>query len=450
MSEADAGRVSEDDAPGRPLLTQTGAFTMMHRHIRGGRTGALLVAIGFALLGTLVPCRAEYRLSPGDILEITVAGIPDLKQRAPIQLDGTITLPMVGSIVAAGSTSTEVQARAEEALATKVIRQRTADGRDRIVLIQPGDVAVAVVEYRPIYVNGDVLQPGQHPYRPEMTVRHAIALSGGVSTVRGRSATMGVEVVEVEGEYRTTVLSLAKEHVRTWRLTAELEESEDIKQQPLVDALIPPATLSEYLRIESSYLNIRLLEYRNEKVHLQNAARLAGEQIETLTTQEKQEAQGLQTDIDELDRVNKLYGSGSLISPRVTESRRAVLLSSTRRLQTTATLSQVKQQREELLFRLERLDTQRRLEVLREMKESEVRAAELKTRLEAAAQKLQVFGRLISADAAGNGVRPEITIIRRSGDGWDRLSASEDADLLPGDAIEVVARPDLLATVPGQ
>jgi polysaccharide export outer membrane protein len=418
--------------------------------MRGGRTGALLAALGLALLSAPVPCRAEYLLSPGDVIEITVAGMPDLKQRAPIQLDGTITLPMVGSIVAAGSTSTDVQARAEMALASKVIRQTTPDGRDRIVLIQPGDVAVAVVEYRPIYVNGDVFQPGQHPYRPQMTVRHAIALSGGVSTVRGRSATMGVEVVEVDREYRTTVLALAKEHVHAWRLTAELEGSEDIKEQRLVDAPIPAATLSEYLRIESSYLNIRLVEYRNEKVHLQNAARLAGEQIETLTTQEKQEAQGLQSDIDELDRINKLYGSGSLISPRVTEARRALLLSSTRRLQTTATLSQVKQQREELLFRLEKLDTQRRLEVLRDMNESQARVAELRTRLEAAAQKLQVFGRIISADATSTGARPEITIIRRSGEGWDRLSVSEDADLLPGDAIEVVARPDLLETAAGQ
>jgi polysaccharide export outer membrane protein len=423
---------------------------MMRRHIRGGRTGALLAAIGLALLSALVPCRAEYRLSPGDVIEITVAGMPELKQRAPIQLDGTIAIPMAGTIVAAGSTSADVQARAEMALAAKVLRQRTPDGRDRAVLIQPGDVAVAVVEYRPVYVNGDVLQPGQHPYRPQMTVRQAIALSGGVSMVRGRSATMGVEVVEVDRDYRTTVLALAKEHVLTWRLTAELEGSETIKEQRLPDAPIPAATLSEYLSVESSYLNIRLLEYRNEKAHLENAARLASEQIATLTNQEKQEAQGLQSDIDELDRINKLFGSGSLVSPRVTESRRAVLLSSTRRLQTVATLSQVKQLRDEYLFRLDKLDTQRRLDVLREMKESQSRAGELRTRLEAAAQKLQIFGRIISADPANNGVRPALTIIRRNGDGWDRLSASEDADLLPGDAIEVVARPDPVATAAAQ
>jgi polysaccharide export outer membrane protein len=419
---------------------------MMRRHIPRGRTGALLATVGLALLGALVPCRAEYQLSPGDIVEITVAGVPDLKQRVPIQLDGTITLPIVGTVAAAGSTSADVRTRVEMALAAKVLRQRTSDGRDHVVLIQPGDVAVAVAEYRPVYVNGDVLQPGQHPYRPQMTVRHAIVLSGGVSTVRGRAANIGVEVVEVEREYRTTALALAREQVHAWRLAAELEGSESIKEQRLVETPIPAATLSEYLRTETSYLNIRLREYKNEKAHLQSAARMAGEQIETLTTQEKKEAQGLQTDIDELDRVNKLFGSGSLVSGRVTDARRAVLLSSTRHLQTISTLSQTKQQRDEFLFRLERLDTQRRLEVLRDIKESQLRAGEMRTRLEAAAQKLQVYGRMASVDAANSGTRPAITIIRRSGEGWDRLPASEDAALLPGDAIEVAARVGQVAT----
>jgi polysaccharide export outer membrane protein len=255
-----------------------------------------------------------------------------------------------------------------------------------------------------------------------------------------------VEVVEVEREYRTTALALAREQVHAWRLAAELEGSESIKEQRLVETPIPAATLSEYLRTETSYLNIRLREYKNEKAHLQSAARMAGEQIETLTTQEKKEAQGLQTDIDELDRVNKLFGSGSLVSGRVTDARRAVLLSSTRHLQTISTLSQTKQQRDEFLFRLERLDTQRRLEVLRDIKESQLRAGEMRTRLEAAAQKLQVYGRMASVDAANSGTRPAITIIRRSGEGWDRLPASEDAALLPGDAIEVAARVGQVAT----
>ena len=91
-----------------------------------------------------------------------------------------------------GSTPSALQDRVEEAFAAKALRQRMPDGRERTVLLQPGDVTTAIVEYRPIYVSGDVLNPGQYAYRPQMTARHAIALSGGPSTVRGRPGSSGV------------------------------------------------------------------------------------------------------------------------------------------------------------------------------------------------------------------------------------------------------------------
>ena len=50
---------------------------------------------------------------------------------------------------------------------------------------------------------------------------------------------------------------------------------------------------------------------------------------------------------------------GSLISPRVTDARRAVLLSSTRKLQTSAQLMDVKKQQDEFKRKLEKLDDQR-------------------------------------------------------------------------------------------
>jgi polysaccharide export outer membrane protein len=370
--------------------------------------------VGMALLWAPDPCRAEYRLVAGDVVEIAVAAVPELRQRTPVQLDGSIVIPMLGAVTAAGSTASELQARVETALATKALRLRMPDGRERIVLIQPGDVTAAIVEYRPIYVSGDVLNPGQHAYRPQMTARHAIALSGGPSTVRGRAATAsGVEIAEAEREYRTATAALAKEHVLSWRLAAELDGSATIKEQPLGHLSVSAASIAEFLRVESRYLQVRLAEAKSERAHLENMVRQAGEQIETLTTQEQGEMRGLQADMEELDRVNKLFGTGSLPSPRVTESRRAVLLSSTRRLQTTANLSQVKQQRDDLLWRLDKIDTQRRIEVLRESRESQLRMSELRARLEGATEKLRVLGQMVVLESTANVAPPGITIIRK-------------------------------------
>lgn len=414
---------------------------MRHLSARKNWAAALILA-GLALLSAPATSRAEYRLVPGDVVEIAVAAMPELRQRAPVQLDGTIAIPMLGAIAAAGSTPLELQARVETAFAAKILRQRMPDGKERTVMIQPGDVAAAVVEYRPIYVSGDILNPGQHPYRPQMTVRHAIAISGGPSTVRGRTATSGVELVDAEREYRTVAGALAKEHVLSWRLAAELAGSETIAVQPLRHLPVPAAAIADFLRGETQYLQVRLKEARSERAHLQSMVRQAGEQIETLTTQEQGEQRGLQADMEELERVNRLFGTGSLPSPRVTESRRAVLLSSTRRLQTNANLTQVKQQRDELLWRLEKIEFQWRLDVLRLSRESQQRMTELRARLDGLAEKLRVLGRLGVIDPNNSAARPTVEIIRKGRGSWDRIPALEDEELLPGDTVEVQFRPE--------
>ena len=138
----------------------------------------LLVAL--ALLCSIVPARAEYRLHVGDVIEISVARLPALKQRVPIQLDGTISFPLLGTLPVAGLSPAEVQAKVQAMLAAKVFPQRTSDGRDTSVTIEPDEVTATVAEYRPIYVNGDVYRPGEQTYnyekrsRPVKTLFHFI------------------------------------------------------------------------------------------------------------------------------------------------------------------------------------------------------------------------------------------------------------------------------------
>ncbi|MGX8012878.1 polysaccharide biosynthesis/export family protein [Mesorhizobium sp. ORM8.1] len=122
-----------------------------------------------------------YKLSPGDIVEIGISSIPERTQRAVIQMDGTIAIPEVGMIAVGGLTPAELQAHMAAILPTKILHQRLPDGREQMIVVKPGDVTAIVAEYRPIYVTGDVLTPGQQAYRPLMTVRQAVAVSGGLA-----------------------------------------------------------------------------------------------------------------------------------------------------------------------------------------------------------------------------------------------------------------------------
>lgn len=129
-----------------------------------------------------------------------------------------------------------------------------------------------------------------------------------------------------------------------------------------------------------------------------------------------------------------------MTSTRVTDARRAVLLSATRKLQTTAHLMQIKKQQDELARRLEKLDDQRRLELLRELQDTSVSLNEIREKLQSVAEKLQYTSMVRSQLARGAVNQPVITIFRKGEKEPERIAASEDTELQPGDAVEIGLR----------
>ena len=164
------------------------------------------------------------------------------------------------------------------------------------------------------------------------------------------------------------------------------------------------------------------------------------DEVGVLSEQQKGEEQGVQSDLEELQKVGDLFAKGSSTSPRVTDARRAVLLSSTRKLQTTAQLMQVKKQQDELTRKLEKLDHQRRLDLLRELQDTSVKLNEIREKLQSVGEKLQYTAMVRSQLARGAGNKAEIAIIRKGEKGQDRTIASEDTELQPGDTVEVSLR----------
>lgn len=109
----------------------------------------------------------DYLLGPGDKLGVNVfneAGITGTYAVAP---DGTVTLPLIGGIKAAGKTPSQ-------------IAQEAAD-RYRNGYLQLPSVSVQVLEYRPFFVLGEVNQAGQYAYVPGITALSAIAAARGFS-----------------------------------------------------------------------------------------------------------------------------------------------------------------------------------------------------------------------------------------------------------------------------
>ncbi|QCI69527.1 sugar ABC transporter substrate-binding protein [Phreatobacter stygius] len=406
------------------------------------------LAASVLLIGGLgCGARAEttYRLSPGDIVEIGLAGMTEQRHRAVIQLDGTIALPSVGSVAVAGLTSAELQTRMENLLPTKVFRRRTPDGREQILIVKPEDVTTSVAEYRPIYVTGDVLTPGQQTYRPLMTIRQAVTTAGGYSLLRSRATQAGTDPADLRRDHDLLWTDYIREYFRVLRTHAELAGQDTFDQTPPRNAPLPETLIAAIGQAEAEALRVAQADYRLEQSFLDRAAKETDEQIVVLQLREQEEERGVQADMHELDRVNRLFGSGNLVSPRVTESRRSLLLSSSRRLETTVQLMRARRQVDEYRRQLERLTNQRQVTLQLLLRDLNVRLADLGVRIQAVSEKLRPLGGVSTIPAVGARLRSEVAIMRKIGEQWQRLPSPEDAEVQPGDVIEVAFRDEATA-----
>ena len=385
---------------------------------------------------------AQYKLAPGDTVEVSIGGLPDQRNRAQIQIDGTIALPGVGTVEVAGLTPAEMQSRIETLLQSRILRQRLPDGRDQAFVVKPGDVMASVVEYRPIYVSGDVLTPGQQVYRASMTVRQTVAVAGGFSLLRSRGQQAGaIDPADLLRDYQSLATEYTKEYFHIIRTNAELDGRDIFDQSAPNDISLPASVIDSVVRSEAESLKTSQGDYRTELRFLADAVKQSDAQFVTLKKQHDGEEKGVQADEEELERVMKAFGSGLLASPRVSESRRALLLSSTRRLQTSVELMRLQRQREDFLRQMERVTSQRTINLLKEQKDSSVRLADLRVRMQALSQKLQPVGGTGAIPIGTSDLHPEVTVVRRLGQRWDRIAASVDFDVEPGDVIEVALRP---------
>lgn len=143
--------------------------------IRSAFLAMLLLCVGAAL--STVSAQATYRLAPGDEVSINVFDNEDISGDFAVDAAGNISFPLLGQVKAAGKTVEELTTDITVAL-------------DKDYLVNP-KVSVEVLNFRPIFVIGQVNSPGSYPYSAGMTVRQAVALAGGY-TRRASTSSMTV------------------------------------------------------------------------------------------------------------------------------------------------------------------------------------------------------------------------------------------------------------------
>jgi protein involved in polysaccharide export with SLBB domain len=106
-----------------------------------------------------------YRLGIGDKLKVSVYGEQDLSGTFEVNASGNVPMPLIGEIPAKGRPITEFR----EAVARKL-----SEG-----YLKAPKVSIEILNYRPIYVHGEVRNGGEFAFKTGLKLRDAVAAAGG-------------------------------------------------------------------------------------------------------------------------------------------------------------------------------------------------------------------------------------------------------------------------------
>ena len=140
---------------------------------------AALAVAGISVSAAAAPAAApggaaavgpDYRIGPGDSLQIYVWQNPDLSVTVPVRQDGRVSTPLVEDMLAAGKTPSELARDIE-----KVLSEYVRSPKVNVFVL------IAVSALSQVKVTGQVKTPGALPYHEGMTVLDAVLAVGGLT-----------------------------------------------------------------------------------------------------------------------------------------------------------------------------------------------------------------------------------------------------------------------------
>jgi exopolysaccharide production protein ExoF len=141
----------------------------------------------------------DYQLGPQDKLNIRVAEWQTVdgtfRDWSPVNGEysvgpgGTLSVPFVGDIQAAGKTTAEIASAIGLALQRK------------LALPDKPEASVEMAQFRPFYISGEVQNPGQFPFVPDLTVLKAISIAGGIRRNADYGPQLGKDLVTAKGSF---------------------------------------------------------------------------------------------------------------------------------------------------------------------------------------------------------------------------------------------------------
>ncbi|MFY0612038.1 MAG: polysaccharide biosynthesis/export family protein [Hyphomicrobiaceae bacterium] len=390
-----------------------------------------LVILTLCAVGSVAAQSLQYTFDSGDTISVFISGQETLSQDFVIDVRGQVTIPLIGRVDVRGLTAPEVE---------KVISGVIAEKE----LLNEPTVTVGVKAYRPIYILGDVKNPGAYPFTSYATVQTAIALAGGRGLVNQGTVedylTANQAVRDLEQEKIVLKIRLARlEAQRDGKSSFEVQLPKPTLSKAVIDKLIEQEKIIFVTQTRNLEQQQKVLTKQNKHVTRQIAA---------VGVQEKLEEKQLALIKKQLNRFAEMSRKG------IARSTVGFALS---RDETERKVLGMRLQEKRAALNAQMVDSEMRMKqmksdfvalVLTQLQVTRDRLRKVETALPTA--RAMRKHQLRKTGSGGSYETPTSITINRTSNGLvDTLVGNMQTRLEPGDHVEIKLLADLADQVPG-
>jgi polysaccharide export outer membrane protein len=367
----------------------------------------------------------EWRPSRDEIFEWTA-----LNDEFTVSAAGTLSLPLVGEIVAAGVAPAELATRIGGAL------------QSTMALGRRPNASVEVIEFRPFYSVGEVDRPGAFPYRPGLTVLQALSIAGGLR----RTTDYGLLRIERDAILARGDADVSRRQVnsllaRRARLEAELNEAEAINFPAVLTAQRDDPSIARILRQEQQIFETQREGFKTQMQALEQLKGHFEKEVGQLNAQMTTEDRQIELVKKELEGVSVLANKGLASAPRQLSLERMVAQIEGERLRVGTSLLRTRQEIAKTDISILELKNKRKNEAAAKLRETQSQFDELARKMETSERLVYeaeiTTPQLLSRLVRSRRIEPVYKIVRQKSGAAVELAASEATAVEPGDTIKV-------------
>lgn len=400
------------------------------RHLPGVCLAVLLAQS--ALSGQLAA--ESYTLGAGDQVRLKVyewrSAVGDVHEWKPmnaefsVTADGNLSLPIVGTVPAAGHTLSQLS------------DEVAAELQKKVGLASAPQVSVEILTYRPFYILGSVSKPGEYPFRPGLTVLQAVSIAGGLYRPGGPSAVL--DSMSRAGDLQVFQLDLNVLLARRARLKAELDGSGKLEFPRELLQQAGNSAIAQVMEQEKVMFAAKREALRSETAALNGLKDLLNGEVGSLQAKIKNLDQQIALLKSELASTTNLVERGLAVAPREFQLRQTQLQTEGQRLDLDTAMLRAREDIGKADQALVELNNKTRSAALTELAQVESKFSETASRVKTLQSIVDQEGGLPDPIAGFAGTSaPRFSILRRSGEGTETLAATQTTIVQPGDTIEV-------------